>query len=179
MNHIDTVNSLENQYTYTTTLSLEECQNIVEWITEENKKNGKHMLEKQAEELFIQAKEYWCCCVKDNNKLIWCVFLMGVEKWWTTLYEWWSIFVEPSYRMQWIGYILTQKILEMHPDIPIYAITNVVAVQKNNTKLQQYIYTKDILPKEILEILEVPWALLENDTIYCNEILHTLIQTHA
>ena len=58
--------------------------------------------------------------------------------------------------MQGIGYILTQKILEMHPDIPIYAITNVVAVQKNNIKLQQYTYTKEVLPKEILEILEIP-----------------------
>jgi hypothetical protein len=58
--------------------------------------------------------------------------------------------------MQGIGYTLIQKILEIYPDIPIYSISNVLAVEKNNKKLQQYIYTKELLPKDILEILELP-----------------------
>jgi hypothetical protein len=58
MKHLDIISPQENNYTYTATLSIEECHKVAEWIIEENKINGKHMLEKSAEELFVQAKEY-------------------------------------------------------------------------------------------------------------------------
>jgi fructose-bisphosphate aldolase class 1 len=50
---------------------------------------------------------------------------------------------------------------------------------KNNTKLQQHEYTKTIIPQNILAVLEIPWVLLDNDIVYCNELLHALLQTHA
>lgn len=168
-----------NTHTYTTTITLEECQAIQQRVLEENKKNGKHMLEKSAEELFIQAEEFWCCIVKHWNELIWCVFLMGVEKWWITLYEWGSLFVKPWYRKQWIGQTLIEYMLKAHPTLPLYSVTNVLAVKKSNEELGQHKYTKEMIAKEILEMLESPVALLDNDVVYCNEILHTLLQKNA
>jgi hypothetical protein len=38
----------------------------------------------------------------------------------------------------------------------MYSITNVPAVMKNNTKLQQHEYTKTIIPQNILAVLEIP-----------------------
>jgi hypothetical protein len=169
---------MEDTFQYTTHLTLEECKTIAWWIQEENILHGKHMLEKTPEELFSHSKN-WCCIIKKNNEPIWCVFLMPVEHWWITLYEWWSLFVKPEYRGQNISYFLTQKMLDNCVNLPLYAITNVPAVKKNNKKLDQHEYTKDIIPKEILSVLEVPWELLDNDVVYCNELLHVLLQQYA
>lgn len=104
---------------------------------------------------------------------------MGVEKWGTTLYEHGSLFVKPEYRKQWIGHALIENILKTHATLPMYAVTNVFAVKKSNEELGQHKYTKEMIAKEILEILESPGALLDNDVVYCNEILHALLQKNA
>ena len=58
MKQLEHIAVAQDTYTYTTSVTLEECQLITSWIAEENQQHGKHMLEKTAEELFIQAKEY-------------------------------------------------------------------------------------------------------------------------
>lgn len=179
MNNAECFSLWETIYTYSTTVTREDCQLIAWWIAEENHHHGKHMLEKTPEELFIQAKEYWCCIIKNNNKPLWCIFLMAIEEWWMTLYERWSLFIKPEYRKQGLSYILIQNILDIYKDIPMYSITNVPAVKKNSMKLHQHEYSKNTIPQDILAILEWPWALLDNDIIYCNELLHILLQTHA
>jgi len=178
MKQLEQITVAQDTYTYTTTVTLEECQDIALRIAEENTTHGKHMLEKSAEELCIQAKEYWCCIIKNADELIWCVFLMPVEQWWITLYERWSLFVKPQHRGKNISYTLIQNMLKLYSHLPLYSITNVPAVMKNTTKLQQHEYTKTIIPQHILAVLEVPWALLDNDIIYCNELLHALLQPH-
>lgn len=172
-------NYVKNNYTYTTTITLEECRMIEQRVKEEIQAHGKHMLDIPAEELLYQSKKYWCCAVKDGEKFIWCIFLMAVEKWWITLYEYGSLFIDPAYRWQGLGYILMENIITTYTDLPIYSITNVPIVKKNNEKLHQHAYTKAMLSKEILEILEMPAPLLDNDIIYFNDLLHTLLQTNA
>ena len=182
MENISKMNTLyfkTEQFTYTNEVTLEECEIIEMWIKDENKKAGKHMLEQTAEQLFENSQKNWCCIVKENNAIVWCIFLMAVEKWWIVLYERGSLFVVPEYRNHWIAYALIQKMLQTYSHIPMYSVTNVLSVKKNNEKLNQHIYTKEIIPKNILEVFEAPWALLDNDVVYANEILHILLQSHA
>ena len=39
-------------------ISLEDCKNVAQWIQEENKEHGKHMLEKDAQELYKEIYTY-------------------------------------------------------------------------------------------------------------------------
>ena len=83
-NQSQNISSIQEQHTYTNEVTLEECKIIEKWIKDENQKNGKHMLQKTAEELFEESKNDWCCIIKHDNELIGCIFLMAVEKWWIT-----------------------------------------------------------------------------------------------
>jgi len=51
-------NYVKNNYTYTTTITLEECRMIEQRVKEEIQAHGKHMLDIPAEELLYQSKKY-------------------------------------------------------------------------------------------------------------------------
>lgn len=168
-----------NQYLLSNQVSPDECKTIEQRIKEENRKNGNHMLEKTAQALFKQSITQWCCIARCKEELIGCILMMSVQEDEIKLFERWSLLVKPWYRWLWIGYKLIRNILDIYKDLPIYSVTNVPAVITMNEHLHQHWYTKDMIPQKILRIMEMPWALLHNDMVYSNEILHTLIQTHA
>lgn len=157
-------------------VSLADCETIVHWIQEENKLHGHHMLEYTAKQLFQEANTHGCHCIKHHNKPIWFIKLMPVHKDGLTLFEWGSIFIQEQYRKQWLAQHLVQGILTQNPDLPIYSITNVLAVKKINQALWQYEYLATTTPKQILDVIESAGKLLDNDIMYSNEILHALIQ---
>ncbi|MEI8253151.1 MAG: hypothetical protein WCG25_05395 [bacterium] len=50
--------TLEENIFFGYDVSLSDCEIISEWIKDENKKNGNHMIEKNKLELYEQVKEY-------------------------------------------------------------------------------------------------------------------------
>ncbi len=161
-------------------INLQECEQVVEWIQEENTKNGKHMLEKNAEELFNQPKGNACCILKLDNKLIGFINAMKVKYKGIELIETGSMIVDPQYQKKWIGFLLKKNLLEqlsIIDEMPIYSVTNQIATIKINKKLQQHKYKKEEAPKKILEVMESVWELLVDDSIYVNEVLHNMIQS--
>lgn len=134
------------------------------------------MIEFTPEKLLETANTHGCCAIKTNDQLIGFIKLMPTQKNETTLLEWGSICIEESYRKQGLGKILIETILDIYKDKPIYSVSNVEIIQKINQSLWQHKYTPATVPKKILNIIEIPGKLLNNDIIYTNELLHILIQ---
>lgn len=104
---------------------------------------------------------------------------MEVEHGGITLYERGSLFIHPAHRGKKLSFTLIEHMLKLYSHLPMYSVTNVAAVKKNNNKLSQHQYTKDIIPQDILAVFETPAPLLDDDVVYCNELLHALLQHHA
>jgi len=166
-----------NAYKITEAISLTDCETLVQWIKEENEMHGHHMLEPDAQELWEEANAYGCCCIKHQDILIWFIKLMPVQKDGLILFERWSLFIKPWYRNQWLWKHLVATILNKQNHLPVYSVTNVPAVHHINQSLWQYQYTTTDIPQQILDTIETAGKLLDDDMIYANEILHTLIQT--
>ena len=157
-------------------ISLADCIQVAHWIQQENSEHGKHMLEKHPQELYKQVTTNGWCAIKIGNELIWFICIMAVHQGGITLFEPGSLFVQKAYRHQWLWQKMKEELLKKHPHLPMYSVTNVEAVKKINKYLHQYEYTKQTIQHNILEIIELPGKLLEDDVIYCNDILHALLQ---
>jgi len=168
--------TLEENIFFGYDVSLSDCEIISEWIKDENKKNGNHMIEKNKLELYEQVKEYWWCTLKIWDKLVWFICIMWVDKNWLTLFEPWSLFIKKEHRNKWLWQKMKDIILKKYPNIPMYSVTNVDAVKKINKNLLQHEYKKQNLKKELLEIIEIPWKLLDDDFVYWNELFNILNQ---
>ncbi len=117
---------------YTTKdISLHDCTIIVQRIHEENKIHGHHMLEYTAEELFHEISIGSYSGIKDNDMLIWCIKLTPVQKNWLIVFERGSLFIHKDYRNQGLWKHLVESILNDNKTLPIYSVTNVEAVKKN------------------------------------------------
>jgi GNAT superfamily N-acetyltransferase len=136
------------------------------------------MIEKDALELYKEIYMYWWCAIKIEDKLVGFICIMAVKQKGIVLFEPGSLFVKKEYRNKWLWQKLKAALLQKYPTLPMYSVTNVEAVKKINKHLWQHEYTKETIQKELLEIIEIPWKLLVDDVIYCNDILHVLIQKH-
>lgn len=157
-------------------VSLDECKIITQRIKEENKIHTPHMIEITAEELLEVANTQGCCAIKNNEELVGFIKVLSVEENEFLLLERWSVIVKEEYRNQWWARYLVKTVLETHKTTPMYSVTNVEAIQKITQLFWQQKYLASEIPKQILEIMEKPGKLLQNDTIYANEVLHILIQ---
>lgn len=160
-------------------INNEEAKTVEGRIREENIENGKHMLEKNHEEILEEANKFGCCLIKSNWSLIWFIKIMPLNIDWKIVFERWSLFVEKKYRKQWFWEVLVREILNKYKDMPLYSITNIQAVMKINDGFWQYKYLKSDLSNDILQVIESEWKLLDNDVIYWNEIFNILIKENA
>lgn len=174
--------SINNKnYDFSNKIDMKDCIIISQRIKQENIKNWKHMIEKIPEEIYNQSKEVFCSKVSDGENIIWFINAMKVKHNWFEFLESWSIIVHPSYQKQGLWFLLKKdllNLLEAYWDTPVFSVSNQLAVQKINQKLDQKTYTKEKLSKQILDVIESNWKLLDNDFVYINESLfNLLIQT--
>lgn len=167
------------QYNMKYKISLDSCKIIESRIKQENQEKGKHMLEKSAEELFDEANNNGCVIIEINSQIVGFITMINLSMDGTSIFERWSLFVKKEYRKMGIGYLLVKEMLEKYgKDHAMYCVTNVEAAKKINQNLWQHKYKKTDIPLQILKIIEIPWKLLKNDELYCNQILDTLIKTN-
>jgi len=103
---------------------------------------------------------------------------MKVKYNWFEFLESWSIIVHPNYQKQGIWFLLKKdllNLLEEYWEVPVFSVSNQLAVKKINQKLDQKTYTKEKLPKQILDVIESNWKLLDDDFVYINESLFNLL----
>ncbi len=154
----------------TDNITLEQAQEILNWIIEENK-DHKHMIEKTVEQIQDEINWWLWYVAMINWKLAWCITMIEITtKSWIKIYEVWSLITVESMRWLWIAKKLTKEIFEKNKEKTLYSITEVKWVMHI---YQDILWLNNLnrneLNNEILEKIEEVWELLETDRIYWND----------
>jgi len=95
--------------------------------------------------------------------------LEKIEDKWIILYEKWWLIVRNEYRNEWHGTFLQKSLHHYYDDKPIYSVTNVETVKKMNLDLWNIEFKKNEISTELLSIIEIPGALLDDDVVFFNK----------
>lgn len=166
----------EIELTNSNEISVQEATVIQDMIIEENQQNGKHMLEKDVQEIMSEVTENWCCIAKIDGKIIWFITLMKEYLNSTVIYEVWSLIVDKNFRKKWIWKALRKHLQVTNSNKYLYSVTNQPAVVKINESLWNVKYFKDNLPEDLLAVIESVWALLPDDMVFVNPKLDSFIK---
>jgi len=148
-------------------ITPKQAKSIEKWIKQENQDCDKdHMIEKNYKQI-LKDSQTWCVWAFIDNKLVGYISLMSVG----IVYELGSLIIKDNHRGRGLGSSLTKEILTKYGDRPVYLVTNIKAVEAIVSKYNMKKYTKQDLPSKLINIIEKPWSLLDDDIVFVNQIL--------